>query len=243
MIELTEQRELSAARTLLRQTEPMFILKQRHPERYLHLEHLLSRSILDAKDIYPHGQTKEKRRQQIAKALAAEVTVVAPGRLNTLLENSAKWQQVQGLLPDNASFDPFRAEAPSQVGERDVFASQAYSSIKFPGKGTYAETLAFAPVGQILATGSVDGFIELWNYTNGKLRKDLQYQADENFMAMDASVICINFSRNGEQLVTGSTDGKIAVGLKLQLSIPWLMTKTGLESAIRHVPTEIFTCT
>lgn len=36
-------------------------------------------------------------------------------------------------------------------------------------------------------------------------------------MAMDESVICLSFSRDSEQLVSGSTDGKIAVGTPMAI--------------------------
>lgn len=209
-LEMIELREMEVARSILRETPAMELMKQTNPSRYMKLETLMGKTFFDVRDAYPDGSTKEKRRAQIAQTLVAEIQVVPPARLLTLLSQAIKWHQYTGQLPSGSKFDIFKGEAPAKLDLVERYPTDHHRTIKF-GMKSHAEVARFSADGQYFATGSVDGFVEIWDYETGRLRKDLKYQEQDHMMMHDESVLCLAFSRDSEMLATGSNDGMLKV--------------------------------
>ncbi|KAK5583046.1 hypothetical protein RB653_004636 [Dictyostelium firmibasis] len=213
IVELLHLKEYELCKFLIRKTEPLDYMKLNQQERYLKLENHLQREYIDLSDFYKYGITTEKRRKQLIEQLNNEITTVPSSRLLSLLSQSLHWQKHQGVIPNECmEFDLFKGEVPFKKieSEEEQIPTILDKTIKFNNKNK-PETIKFSPDSKYLLSGSMDGFIEVWDYNSGKLSKSLAYQSNDDFMMHDDAILCIAFSRDGEFLATGSLDNKIKV--------------------------------
>ena len=116
----------------------------------------------------------------------------------------------KGILPAGSQYDLFRQVSVQSVVQPESYPTRLFGQIPFSIK-SHPESCIFTPDGQSLVTGSVDGFIEVWNFLTCKIRKDLAYQAQDKFMRHNGAVLSLNCSKDGDFLVSGSASGEIKV--------------------------------
>ncbi|KAJ1812895.1 Serine/threonine-protein kinase smu1, partial [Coemansia sp. RSA 2599] len=123
------------------------------------------------------------------------------------------WQQQnEGLVvAEGMPFDLFYGKTmqPLRPAE-DRLPDRHLATVKFPKK-QHPNSLAFSTKGEYLATGSADGFVEIWNFMIGKLAADLRYQSQGSLMMMEEAVTSLSFSHSGDLVCSGAKDGKIRV--------------------------------
>ncbi|XP_026190808.1 FACT complex subunit SPT16 [Cyclospora cayetanensis] len=137
------------------------------------------------------------------------------------------YQKQRGMLPPTAEFNLFANATKRGRETRELYPQDIAKSIRFTNK-SHPECAAFSPDGRYLASGSIDGFVEVWDWQLGGLNKDLQYQREssadgvfaggvvcmQNHMMMhETAVVAIAFSRDSEALATGSQTGQLKVWL------------------------------
>lgn len=209
VLELIELREVETARSLLRQSEPLSLLRSEDEDKYIELEKACSRTVVDVKQLYG-GMSRQKRRNMVAKMMKGEVRSVPPSRLMVLIGQAIKWQRQEGLIPSSAALDVFSGAIPTTIDDEDAFPAIKDIAISF-GSKSYPECVAFLPDGSGFVTGSYDGFVEVWDVLSGALKMDLEYQKNERFMMHETSVLSVAVSADGVLLATGDKSGTIKV--------------------------------
>ena len=221
VLELIEGRDVHAARQVLELSPTFALLKADDPDRYGRLERLTRVATgngggygltTDLRNLYGPGNTRDKRRSQVAHLLSQYVSVAPPQRLMRLVGDALRWQRRDGALTaPGAKYDLFTGQTKAVADAQDVSVHDLEMEIKVGSKKAYPEVVRVSPDGSMFATGSVDGFVEIYDARTGKLKNDLPYQAQELFMMHDTAVLAMSWSRDGEWLTTASQDGEIRV--------------------------------
>jgi WD40 repeat protein len=81
----------------------------------------------------------------------------------------------------------------------------------------YVDSIAFSPDGRLIATGSRDSHVYLWNVQDGQLSSTLAGHAD--------MVESVAFSPDGQRLASGSVDGAVCI---------WRVQDGALEKTLRE---------
>lgn len=193
--------EFEAGRTILRESAPMKLLRDKQPDQYHRLEHaLLSRSFT-SNDVAVMDELKEKVIQFFKSNLAE-----APkeNRLLRLINESLKWQLHGINLPTNCRFDLFRGVMVADSEKMDQVPCNIFTQYNLK-----LTCMCFDSTGSLFCIGDADGFINLVDFITGQPHPDYQ-TADP--MAMPKSITCCKFDAvNGTLLMVGTIDGSVAV--------------------------------
>jgi WD40 repeat-containing protein SMU1 len=221
VLEMNELLECDVAKALLTKTECLQQMRVSEPERFVRLEHITattSASLEFDEVLVYQGTNRDQRRELLAQSLQKEVRVVPPSRLLVLLGQALRYQAQDRSL-DQVDIFGVKNSNEEVIGINNFVTSELYRTIKF-GSRSYPTTASFVTkAGKYIVTGSVDGFIEVWDTDTGKLnKKTLIYQANDEIMMHDegdsVTTIACGFEQEGEDkilLASGSRNGHIKI--------------------------------
>ena len=217
--ELVENEEKNLAFLVLDNlAKDNFKIKQDFPQRFKRLMNIVECNV-PINEIYAEDDTsKEKNRLTIAKKLTNNLTSLASNRLMMLLSSGLKYLISKKEIPSNLTkYDVLSGKIDRYFNkeENEVYSDYVKSLDKqiHLGDSSYFESAKFSPDGNYLATGSADGFIDIWDSNTGKLKSDLPYQMENasGVMVHDESVTSLIFSKDSKMLCSGDNAGNIKV--------------------------------
>ena len=136
----------------------------------------------------------------LAVTAGTVLTAVGAGDLGVVLIDVATWQPGS---PSNMAFTPNRSGWLGIMDSNHIYLGNPYAAsprITFT-YGSPINSIAFDPGGSLLASGSVDNTIQLWDPTTSTLLATLEGHTE--------SVLSVAFSPDGSRLASGGGDGTV----------------------------------
>lgn len=137
---------------------------------------------MDSREIYRDNHSKETRRKLLAERLSEGLSEVASSRLVSLLGQCIPKESTA------TEFDIFRG-VEKGVQKQVSMVEKIEKTIKYTAS-TRVECAIYTE--EHLITGTVDGLIEVWDPVQMRVRDELGYQKDEEYMFHSDSVILLN---------------------------------------------------
>jgi WD40 repeat-containing protein SMU1 len=106
-------------------------------------------------------------------------------------------------------FDIFSGSTRLARDLEDSIVKVSAGTIRFGS--AYPLCAVFSSDGRSIVTGSGDGILEVFDADTCRIRNDLAYQREDEFMLHDSAVLAAVISSDGELLASGSRDGQIKI--------------------------------
>jgi WD40 repeat-containing protein SMU1 len=201
------------------------------------LENLVNDTKVKMNEYYLKDRiNKDEKLHRLLENLSSEVNEIEfPNRLEHLISEGLKrsfGENLEGLEDYNIISGKSRNEGdriyhngiPSVVvhssyeealENSDIscnYVKEQTKSLNF-GVNSRIEVAKFSLDGEYLATGSIDGFIEIWDPEKFTLKEELSYQLENTGLQMMHSntVTGINFTKDSKMLCSGDVQGNIKI--------------------------------
>ncbi|GJD12235.1 WD40 repeat-containing protein SMU1 [Galdieria sulphuraria] len=239
-LELALDGDYHSAKLMIEKSFPLEnLLRNNEPDRYVRLERTILLLESGAREVDSFPLNTLERRQQLSRRLLEEqVPPIPSGQLLGLIGQAMKYQYTQGLISPGIEFDLFRGQPhTSCMKRRDerelcqfdcIQRIQTDSGTNIPC-GMFSKDVAFglelskfSENSQLLASGSIDGQVIVWNFQQGKIIRRF---------VLPCQPCCLCFKEN--ELWVGCSDGVIRLlGLK---SGRILKEYVGHTSFVNHI--------
>jgi WD40 repeat protein len=159
----------------------------------------------------PDGDSEggEDAQPGLAELTVRQVSLLSDGQLGAVLDGQAAAiaQDINAAEGEDAARDAERGNADDPRGDADGKQPKKSKPLVLEGHTAAVTSVAFAPNGQRVVTGSADSTAKVWDASTGNEILTLAGHSEE--------VTTVSFSPAGKSILTGSRDGTCILWLAL----------------------------